>query len=207
MTFYVQTYREAPATTLDDVVARIRHWLAESPATRPTRRAARVFQRLHEPSHVLTLSEWNDEAAFWEFSASPEFRELDALTGQQPTIVPLVPLIRSEHMARRATVGSCVTIAVSAEADDELREFLVGRAHDVVKALPGLVSREVYRARDIPHTYLVVHSWTTLEHLERFRATHALRLDEVHDRLGTTVVAFTGGLTAQFSAFRPTVQG
>ena len=106
-------------------------------------------------------------------------------------------------MARRAVIGSCVTITARAEAVPELQAFLVGDAHRQIKTLHGVVSREVFAARDTPGTFLVVHSWQALADLERFRTNEALVLDQIHTRLQTKLVAFTGALAVQFSAFKP----
>jgi hypothetical protein len=85
----------------------------------------------------------------------------------------------------------------------ELQAFLVGPAHQEIKALSGVVGREVYATRDAPETFLVAHSWQALSDLQRFRSNEALALDLIHERLQTTLVVFTGALTVQFSASEP----
>ena len=204
MAFYVLTHRRSQPDRLDEVIEHIRSRLANAPGTEPGRRAARVFQRLDEPTHLLTVSEWIDERAFATQHVQSTFMaETDALGGTSATFTPLIPLIRYEHMARRGVIGSCVTITARPEVVPELQAFLVGPAHQEIKALNGVVSREVFAARDKPGTFLVVHSWQALSDLKRFRSNEALALDLIHERLQTTMVAFTGTLTAQFSAFQP----
>jgi heme-degrading monooxygenase HmoA len=203
MAFWVLMNRKTRQDRLDEVLARIRQRLAESSTQQRSRRASRVFQRLGDPTHLLTVSEWVDERSFTEFSQSAIFAETDAIGGSRPEIVPLVPLLRYEHMARRAAICSCVTITATPDAIPELREYLVRQAHQEIKSLSGVVSREVFAARDTAGTYLVIHGWQALADLERFRSTEAPALDSIHERLQTELVVFTGALTAEFSAFEP----
>lgn len=203
MAFFILMHRETHPDRLDEVLGRIRQRLRESSTAQAGRRTSRVFQRLDRPTHLLTVSEWTDDLAFTEFRRSAVFGETDRIGGAPPSITPLVPLIRFEHMARRATIASCVTVTATPGATPALRSSLVEEAHQHAKTLSGIVCREVYRARDTPGAFLVVHSWESMADLERFRATDALQMDQTHDLLRTTVVVFTGALAAQFSAFNP----
>lgn len=202
MPFYVMLYREATPSSLGLVMAHIRQRLAESATAEPGRQNSRVFQRLGEPSHLLTVSEWSDEQSFAEFQASPPLQETNRIAGGPPLVTPLTPLIRAEYMARRASIVSCATLTVAPEHAPVLRRILTGEAHQRVKAVPGIVSREAYAARDKAGRFLVIHSWQALADLEAFRATVALDLDQLHAQLGAHVVSFTGGIAVDFSAFR-----
>jgi heme-degrading monooxygenase HmoA len=201
MAFFVLMNREIRPDRLDAVLARIRERLRGPHSAQHGRRTSRVFQRLDAPTHLLTVSEWIDEYTFTEFRHSAVFAETDRIGGAPPLITPLVPLMRFEHMARRAAIASCVTVTATPENTPALRAYLVGPVHQEFKTLSGIVGREVYVARDTPGTFLVVHSWMSLADLEEFRATVALRMDLVHEQLRTTMTAFTGSLAAEFSVF------
>jgi heme-degrading monooxygenase HmoA len=201
MPFFVTVSRQAEGRILEVLLARIRQRLALSATTQPGRRATRVFQQVDAPSHLLALSEWTHEQAFVAFIESPHSAENSRLCGGPPVVTPLIPLIRAEYMARRASIVSCVTLTVAPEHGPALRGILTGEAHQQAKSVPGIVSREAYAARDQAGKFLVIHSWQALADLERFRATAALELDELHAHLGTRLVSFTGAIIAQFSAF------
>ena len=203
MSFFVLMYRETQPEHLEEVLSQIRERLGTAPAVQGGRRSSRVFQRIGEPTHLLTVAEWDDEAGFLEFSRSPSLTNTDTLAGSPASIMPLIPLIRFEHMTRRASIASCVTMTATPEHTPALRAFLAGPAHDETRRLPGIVSREVYRARDKPGTFLVVHSWVSLSDLDRFRTTSALQMDRIHDHHQTTITAFTGALAAEFPPFAP----
>ena len=203
MAFFVLMDRQIRPDRLDDVLGRIRERLRGPHSAQHGRRTSRVFQRLDAPTHLLTVSEWTDEEAFREFARSDVFAETDRIGGSPPTITPLLPLMRFEHMARRAAIASCVTVTATLENTPALRAYLIGPVHREFKTLSGIVGREVYEARDAHGTFLVVHSWMSLADLEEFRTTVAPRMDRVHDQLKTTMVAFTGSVAAQFSVFTP----
>jgi quinol monooxygenase YgiN len=102
-------------------------------------------------------------------------------------------------MEQRVVLASCVTVTAPPERAESVRELLLRDAHESVKTMSGLVSREVYRARQTPGRFLVVRSWTSMADLERFRATEGADLDRTHQSLGATVDRFTGALAAEFS--------
>jgi quinol monooxygenase YgiN len=197
--YFVAIYHEVWPRKLDELLGTIRSSLASSPALHPGRRTTRLFQRFGRPTQLLSVGEWTDEHAFEQFRQWPVFVQSNAVSGPPPRIEPLVPLRRFERMEQRVALASCVTVNAPPPNADAVRDFLVRDAHQSVKSVTGLVSREVFQARDTPGRFLVVRSWRSLADLERFRATGVLDLDETHRQLGATVERFTGTLAAEFS--------
>jgi quinol monooxygenase YgiN len=197
--FFVAIHREAWPDRLDELLGTIRQNLASAPALHPGRRTTRLFQRLGQPTQLLTLSEWSDEQAFDQLRQSQDFVETNTASGPPPRIEPLVPLRRFERMEQRVALASCITVTAPPERSEAVRDFLLREAHEPVKTMSGLVSREVYSARQTPGRFLVVRSWTAMADLERFRATDATELDRTHERFGARVDRFTGALAAEFS--------
>jgi heme-degrading monooxygenase HmoA len=197
--FFVAIHQEAWPDRLDELLGTIRQSLASAPSVHPGHRTTRLFQRFGRGTQLLSVSEWSDERAFEQYRQSSVFVESNTIAGPPPTIEPLVPLRRFERMEQRAALASCVTVTVPPEDEAAIRDFLLGDAHEDVKTVSGLVSREVYRSRQTPGRFLVVRSWTSLTDLERFRATNVADLDRTHTRLGATIDRFTGALAAELS--------
>jgi len=197
--YFVAMFQEAWPNRLDQLLETIRQSLASAPSLHPGRRTTRLFQRLGQSTQLLSVSEWTDERAFEQYRDWSVFVGTRAQTGPPPRIEPLVPLRRFERMEQRVALASCVTVTAPPESVASLRDFLLRDAHDSVKTVPGLVSREVYGVRHTPGQFLVVRSWTSLADLERFRATDAADLDRTHVRLGARIDRFTGALAAELS--------
>jgi heme-degrading monooxygenase HmoA len=198
--YFVAIHQEAWPDQLEDLLRMIRRSLASAPTLHPGRRTTRLFQRLGQPTQLLSLSEWSDEHAFRQFITWPVFVETNSVSGPPPEIEPLVPLRRFERMEQRIALASCVWVTAPPEHTAAVQTFLLQDAHESVRTMAGLVSREVYQSRETASRFLVVRSWRSMADLDRFRASHAPGLDEIHHRLGATVERFTGALAAEFSA-------
>jgi quinol monooxygenase YgiN len=203
MVFFTAIYQEARPDRLEGLLGTIRQSLAGARTLHPGRRTTRLFQRIGQPTQLVSISEWSDEDAFEQFRSWPVFVEAATAAGPIPRIEPLQPLRRFERMDRRAALASCVTITAPAATADAVQELLLGEMHAPVKSMSGLVSREVYRLRALPSRFLIVRSWTSLADLDRFRAVDVPQLDRIHGQLGATVERFTGALAAEFSLVHP----
>ena len=199
MSFFVAIHQEAWPDRLDTLLGTIRQNLAAAATLHPGRRAARLFQRFGQPTHLLGLSEWVDEQSFEQLRQSPEFHQLNDTCGMPPRIETLEPLRRFERMEQRVAIASCVRIVAPPVYDRDVQEFLLSHAHHGVKSMSGLVSREVYRVRHRPGEFLALRSWTSLADLERFRAGEGTGFDATLIQLGATVERFTGALAAELS--------
>jgi quinol monooxygenase YgiN len=197
--YFVAIFQEAWPDHLDDLLGTIRHSLASAPSLHPGRRTTRLFQRIGRPTQLLSVGEWTDERAFEQFRRWSVFVETNSVSGPPPGIEPLTPLRRFERMEQRISLASCVWVTAPPESTAAVREFLLRDAHESVRTMAGLVSREVYQAREAPGRFLVVRGWRSLADLDRFRASNAPGYDEVHRQLGATVDRFTGALAAEFS--------
>ena len=84
MAFFVLTYRESQPDRLDGVLGRITENLADPNSAHPGQRTTRLFQRLGQPTHLLSVSEWTDERSFMEFLGSTHVAVTDTLNGARP---------------------------------------------------------------------------------------------------------------------------
>jgi heme-degrading monooxygenase HmoA len=199
MSSIVAIHQQVWQDHLEELLATIGSSLGVSRALHPERRGTRVFQRLGEPTQLLSLSEWASADAFERFRHWPVFVETVARCGPPPRIVPLVPLLRFERVARRVGVAACATITVAVENGLAIEEYLLSDTHRQVTGSPGLVSRELYRAADRNGELLLVHSWRSLEDLEAYRALHSQQGEADLIRRGARVERFTGSLAAEYS--------
>jgi quinol monooxygenase YgiN len=202
VSFYVAIYRQARPDRVQQLLSAIRRSFAASRTAAPGRQAARVFQRLNEPTTLLSLADWDSQAAFEEYRASPAFDETTVDIGPPPTLEYLRRLYLFERMNERAGIVACATITVPFEYEADLYDYLTGPAQREAVQRPSLVSREVYRRvhSEQPRSrFLVVHSWRSLTDLEQFRAVNASQLEENLNRWEATVARFTGAIAVQFS--------
>lgn len=198
MAYFVAIHQEAWPDQLEELLGTIQRNLAAAPTLHPGRRTTRLFQRIGQPTQLLSLSEWSDERAFQQFIEWPVFVETNSVSGPPPTIEPLVPLRRFERMEQRIALASCVWVTAPMDNAAAVQAFLLQDAHESVRTMAGLVSREVYQSRKSPSRFLVVRSWRSMADLDRFRTSNAPRFDEIHHQLGATVERFTGALAAEF---------
>lgn len=202
VSFYVAIYRQARPDRVQHLLSAIRRSFAASRTVTPGRQAARVFQRLNEPTTLLSLAEWDSQATFEEYRASPAFRGTTEDIGPAPTLDYLRRLYLFERMNQRAAVMACATVTVSFDREHDVSDYLLGLAQQDMAARPGLVSREVYRRvqeEDATACFLVVHSWRALADLEQFRADTAARFEANLGRWGATVTRFTGEIAVEYS--------
>lgn len=201
MPFYVAIYQQAWPEQLPQLLAAIKSSFAASRTATPGRQTARVFQRLNEPTTLLSVGEWDSQAAYEAHRSSPAFEQTMAVSGPPPDIEYLQRLHLFERMNERAVVVACVTILAPRESLAQIEEFLRGPAQLNMVATPGIVSRELYRgqAGQPVVRLLVVHGWRSLTDLERFRRADAPHFEGTLRSWGATVERFTGEIAAEYS--------
>ncbi|MCC7369911.1 MAG: antibiotic biosynthesis monooxygenase [Chloroflexi bacterium] len=202
MPFFVAIRQQAWPDRLPMLLAAIRDNFAASRMNAPGRHAARVFQRLHEPTSLLAISEWENQAAYEAHRGSAELRLAMEAAGPTATIDTLDRLHLFERMNERPGVVACVTIAMAAEHLHAVETFLLGPTRRSMVASPSLASRELYRFQqpvEGQRQLLVVHSWRSLADLDRFRSLDALEFEQRLRDLGATVDRFTGEIAAEYS--------
>lgn len=202
MSFYVAIYRQAQPDRVQQLLSTIRRSFAASRTATPGRQAARVFQRLNEPTTLLSLAEWDSQDAFEAYRASPAFDETTEDIGPPPTLDYLRRLYLFERMNERAAVVASATITVDAAQEANVYGYLMGSAQRAMVGRPGLVSREVYQrtGTELPRAcFLVVHSWRTLADLEHFRNSDVSQFEASLTRWGAVVTRFTGEIAAEYS--------
>ena len=201
MAFYVAIHQEAWPERVDDLLATVRANLEASPQLHPGRRSTRVFQRMGQPTHLLSLALWDSQAAFEQFSRSAVFVETGTRCGPPPRIEPLEQLRFFERIEHRATVMACSTLTAPPERAGDVEAILLSERYRAVERVPGLVCREVYREQERAGHLLLVHTWRSMADLDRFRATEALQGEARFQELDTSTERFTGSLAAEFTVF------
>ena len=202
MPFFVATYRQAWPDRVSDLLTSIKRSFEVSRTAAPGRHTSRVFQRLEDPTSLVSIGEWDNQAAYEAHHGSQAFEEATVETGPPPVIVFLRRIHLFERMNDRAAVVACVTITVPAERADSVESFLRGPAQANMVATPGIVFRELYRSYpdDQPTVRLLVaHGWRSIADLERFRRADAPHFQSTLSSLGANVERFTGEIAAQFS--------
>ena len=201
MPFFVAIYQQAWPEHLSRLLTAIKSNFAASRTAAPGRQTARVFQRLNEPTTLLSVGEWDSQASYEAHQTSSAFRQTVSETGPPPTVEYLQRLHLFERMNERAVVFACVTILAPVDHLSAVEEFLRGPAQLNMIATPGIVSRELYRgSTDRPTVrLLVVHGWRSISDLERFRRADAPQFEGALRGWGATVERFTGEIAAEFS--------
>jgi quinol monooxygenase YgiN len=199
MTFFVAIYQEVLPDRVQGLLSTIRSSLTSARAAHPGRQRVRVFQRLGQPAHFLSLGEWESQAAFERDRASFSFLEADDASGPAASVEYFQRLHQFVRMEQRPAVVACATISAPAERRPDVEAFLRGAAqHDVVNTA-GLTSRELYRSISTAGRLMVVHGWRSIADLERFRTSDVPLIETTLTRLGASVERFTGEITAQYS--------
>jgi quinol monooxygenase YgiN len=201
MPFFVAVDQEIPPHALDRTLTTIQVDFATSRAVHPGRRHTRVFQRLNQPGHLLTIGEWEHAADYERLRQSPRYRELVVAADPPARIEPLTRLRYFARMSLRPNVVACVIMDAPEGAADALRSYVLGETHQRIERSPGLLAHEVFQVGAAPGALLGVHSWRSLRDLERFRAEDGPGYGADLAELGVTVTRFTGLIAAQFSRF------
>jgi heme-degrading monooxygenase HmoA len=201
MPFFVAIHQEAWPERLESLLATIRGNLAASRILHPGRQGTRLFQRIGQPTHLLSISEWDAEEHFERFRHSAVFVETNAVSGPSLRIEPLERLRLLQRMDRRAVVVACATVTAPPERAAEVEAVLLSEEHRAVERADGLIFREVFRSRAVVGHLLLVHGWASLAHLDRFRASESLRGEAALLQLGATTERFTGEIAAEYSSF------
>ncbi len=200
MPFFVAIHQEVWPEHLDALLATIKGNLAASRILHPGRQGTRLFQRIGEPTRLLSISEWDGEAHFERFRQTPIFVETNAVSSSSLRVEPLERLRLLQRMDRRAVVVACATVTAPPERSADVEAVLLSDEHRAVERATGLIFREVFRSRAVVGHLLLVHGWASLADLERFRATESVRGAATLMELGATTDRFVGQIAAEYSA-------
>src|SRR5215211_2573076 len=116
MPFFVAVDQKFSARTLDRTLSTIQVDFATSRAVHPGRRQTRVFQRLNQPNHLLTIGEWEHQADYERLHQSPRYRELVVCADPPARIDPLTRLRYFARMSTRPSIVACVTMTAPEHA-------------------------------------------------------------------------------------------
>jgi heme-degrading monooxygenase HmoA len=197
--FFVAVFREIEPSRLEATLATIRADLAASRRLHPARRDARVFQRLNYPTHLVEIAEWDTPADYEHLRQTARYQEALASGSRPARVEHLTRLRLFARMSVPATVAGCVLLTVPARSAVALEAFILGDVRHGVEAAAGLVTHEVYRVEPEAGRLLVVHSWRTIEDLERFRAGDRRQYDAALRELGVTTERLTAVVAVELS--------
>ena len=199
MPFFVAVFREVPADRLDEVLAAIRGDFAASRRLHPGRRGTRLFQRLNYPTHLLEIAEWDSLAEFEQLRRTARYQAATVQADPPARIEYLTRLRLFARMSVPAAVVGCVILTSPRVHADALEGFILNDERQGVEAAAGLVTHEVYRMGPTSERLLVVHSWRTMDDLERFRASDRRQYDLTLNQLGVTTERLTNVVAAELS--------
>jgi len=199
VSFFVAVFREVPADRLADVLSTIRGDFAASRRLHPGRRGTRLFQRLNYPTHLLEIAEWDTVAEYEQLRRTASYQAATVLSDPPARIEYLTRLRLFARMSVPAAVVGCVILTNPPEHAEALEAFVLGDARHSLEAAPGLVTHEVYRMGSGGDRWLVVHSWRTIEDLERFRAGDRQTFNARLQELGVTIERLTNVVAAELS--------
>jgi quinol monooxygenase YgiN len=197
--FFVAVFREVPADRLDAVLAAIRGDFAASRRLHPGRRGTRLFQRLNYPTHLLEIAEWDGPAEYEQLRRTARYQVATVQADPPARIEYLARLRLFARMSAPAAVVGCVILTCPREHADALEAYILGDVRHSIEAAPGLVTHEVYRMGPTSERLLVVHSWRTMNDLERFRAGNRRQYDVKLNQLGVTTERLTNVVAAELS--------
>lgn len=200
MPFFVAAFQDVHPDRLEETLTTIRGDLATSRRQHPGRRDTRVFQRINYPTHLLEIAEWDSLADYEQLRRTPRYQEMIARADPPARIEHLNRLRLFARMSVTAAVAGCVTMNVPPENAQALEAFILDDMRPGVEASVGLVTHEVYRMGAEVGRLLVVHSWRSIEDLERFRAGDRKRYDATLASLGVTAERLTNVVAAELSA-------
>jgi quinol monooxygenase YgiN len=197
--FFVAVQQEVQSERLDEMLATIRGDFATSQRSHPGRRTTRVFQRLSYPTHLLAIGEWDSQADYERLRQTETYQQATVRANPPASIAYLKRLRYFARLSASPTVVASVKVTAPRHHAESLESFMLELVPHEVESAAGLTSNEVYRIGDEPGRLLIVHSWRSIEDLERFRTRdrrgYVARLQEleaVSDRM-------TGVVAAQFS--------
>jgi heme-degrading monooxygenase HmoA len=197
--FFVAVFREVPAVRLDEVLATIRGDFAASRRLYPGRRGMRLFQRLNYPTHLLEIAEWDSLAEYEQLRRTARYQAATVQADPPARIEYLTRLRLFARMSAPAALVGCVILTVPREHADALEAYILNDVRRGVERAAGLVTHEVYRMGPTSGRLLVVHSWRTMEDLERFRAGDRPRYEETLRKLKVTTERLTNVVAAELS--------
>ena len=177
----------------------VRRGFEEARTVRPRSRRARLFQRLGDPTDLLDIGEWEEPGAVEEYVRSPVFAAVAAMVEVPPRVKYYASLRSLEWFSRPATVAACATITATPATAAAVAAYLGEDSYEAIRATSGICYHELNRAVDDPSHFLIVHGWSTLADLERFRGDVGPRLEAAVTDLGAVVDLFTGVVVAEYS--------
>ena len=123
----------------------------------------RLFQGRDDPALLLRVAEWESRAAYERSRQEADASELDALCVGPPERYVCDWLLGYTDVTSPPALVTCTLLEVPPANGDALAAFLRDVTRSVVRALPGVVFRRVYRDQDAPYRCFVLLGWQSPE--------------------------------------------
>jgi quinol monooxygenase YgiN len=195
---FVSVHQHVPAERLSQVLATIRQDFATSRRVHPGRRATRIFQHLHLPQ-ILALGEWASAADYERLYQSPGYRATSVESDPPARIEYLDRLTFTARMHIRSHIAAAAIVTAPGATCDDVVAMLATAVRRDMLAEAGLATHELYRAREDRCRLLVLHTWESVEALERYRAVKSGQHEVGLAGLGARMERFVGSVAAEFS--------
>ena len=197
--FFVAVHQDVRPELLDQVLATMRGYFAQSYRAHPGRRSSRIFQRLGEPTSLVAVAEWDSERDFEKLRQTASYQQVTEQADPAARIETLTLLRSFVRMLRQPAYVACIRFTAPPENAEALEAVILGKVRRDVEASEGLLGHEVFRVGVRPGQLLIVHSWASLDDLEQFRARTRPRHRVLIQGLGTVTERFTGTIAVQYS--------
>ena len=192
---------QVPAGEEDEALAAARQELAARVGQPPARREARIFQALDDPGTLLYVGEWADRAAFELYRGDNGPGAVEKAIREGGEYVICERLVFFGRFAYRAQVVACGIVEAPLEAAETVRQLVVPSGRWTIHGWPGLVHYTVFREITHSHRYVVVHGWQSDAALKGFRESRGTEFRDTLDRIGGTLIQFTGRERASTEPF------
>jgi quinol monooxygenase YgiN len=189
-----------PVGEEDVAIASARQELEARGAQPAARREAHVFQAIDDPGTLLYVGEWADRAAFELHRGDRGPGAVEEAVRDGGEYVVCERLVFFGRFAYRAQVVACGIIEAPLESAEAVRQLVVPSGRWTIHGWPGLVHYTVFREITHDHRYVVVHGWQSEAALRAFREARG-EFREVLDRIGATLIQFTGRERASTELF------
>jgi quinol monooxygenase YgiN len=189
-----------PVGEEDVAIASARQELEARGAQPAARREAHVFQAIDDPGTLLYVGEWADRAAFELHRGDRGPGAVEEAVRDGGEYVVCERLVFFGRFAYRAQVVACGIVEAPLESAEAVRQLVVPSGRWTIHGWPGLVHYTVFREITHNHRYVVVHGWQSEAALRAFREARG-EFREVLDRIGATLIQFTGRERASTELF------
>lgn len=199
MPFFVAVHHQVRPGCRAQRVQTVRADFAASPLAHPGRKFARLFEHLTDQTRLLAIEEWQGPREFDRHQGSPEYVATIEASGPAPRIDVLERLQHYRHMPHSPAALACTAVSTPPDRASEVEELICDEERRDALVAGGLVLRAVYRVVGSADRLLVLHGWSSIDHLERYLSGSAAATAAILAARGATLDQFAGQIAAEYS--------